>query len=86
MRGHILLTSGRVSSEMLNKAARMQVPIVVSHTSPTSLSVQLAQAWNITLIGYTRRRSFRVYAGEERVVIASSSCSAQLNEPTPSQP
>jgi len=41
---------------------------VISHTSPTSLSVQLAQAWNVTLIGYTRRHSFRVYAGVERVV------------------
>jgi FdhD protein len=64
----ILLTSGRVSSEMLQKVARLGVPIVVSRTSPTSLSVQLAEAWNVTLIGYTRRRSFRVYAGEERVV------------------
>ena len=64
----ILLTSGRVSSEMLQKVARMGVPVVVSRTSPTSLSVQLAQAWGVTLIGYTRRRSFRVYAGEERVV------------------
>jgi formate dehydrogenase assembly factor FdhD len=38
--------------------------------------VQLAEAWNITLIGYTRRRSFRVYAGAERVVVGSDSCSA----------
>jgi FdhD protein len=64
----ILLTSGRVSSEMINKVARMGVPIVISRTSPTSLSVQLAQAWGITLIGYTRRRSFRVYAAAERIV------------------
>ena len=64
---HILLSSGRISSEMVNKAARMQVPIVVSRTSPTSLSVQLAREWRITLIGYTQRRRFRIYAGEERV-------------------
>ena len=64
----ILLTSGRISSEMVQKVARMGVPIVVSRTSPTSLSVQLAQAWGVTLIGYTRRRSFRVYAGEGRVM------------------
>jgi FdhD protein len=64
----ILLTTGRVSSEMVSKVARMGVPIVISRTSPTSLSIQLAQAWSITLIGYTRRRSFRVYAGAERVV------------------
>lgn len=67
MQGCVLLTTGRVSSEMVNKAARMGVPIVISHTSPTSLSIQLAQAWRITLIGYTRRHTFRVYAVEERV-------------------
>jgi FdhD protein len=72
-RGHtltdgILLTSGRISSEMVQKAARMQVPIIISRTSPTSLSVQLAQAWGLTLIGYTRLDTFHVYAGGERVV------------------
>ena len=64
---HILLSSGRISSEMVNKAARMQVPVVVSRTSPTSLSVQLAREWHITLIGYAQRRRFRIYAGEERI-------------------
>jgi FdhD protein len=68
MQDRILLTSGRVSSEMINKVARMGIPIVISRTSPTSLSVQLAQAWGITLIGYTRRRSFRIYAAAERIV------------------
>jgi FdhD protein len=53
---------------MVSKLAHMGVPVVVSRTSPTSLSIRLARAWGITLIGYTRRRSFRVYAGEERVV------------------
>lgn len=67
-RGGVLLTSGRVSSEMVNKVAYMNVPVVVSRTSPTSLSVKLAKAWGITLIGYTRRRSFRVYSGGDRVV------------------
>ena len=66
--GRLLLTSGRISSEMVKKAARMEIPIVISLTSPTSLSVQLAQAWGITLIGYARRRTFRVYTGEERIV------------------
>jgi FdhD protein len=69
----VLLSSGRISSEVVNKAARMQTPVVVSRTSPTSLAVQLARTWHVTLIGYARRRSFRVYAGEER--IAASVCS-----------
>jgi len=68
MQDRILLTSGRISSEMVGKAARMGVPIIVSHTSPTSLAVQLAHTWSITLIGYTRRRSFRVYASAERII------------------
>jgi len=67
-RDYVLLTSGRVSSEMVNKVAYMKVPIVISRTSPTLLSVRLARSWGITLIGYTKRRSFRVYAGEERVI------------------
>jgi FdhD protein len=72
---YVLLSSGRISSEMVSRAARMEVPIIVSRTSPTSLSVELAQAWSITLVGYTRRRSFRVYTGEERVVLPE--CSPQ---------
>jgi FdhD protein len=54
---------------MVNKAGRMSVPVVISRSSPTSLSIQLARAWGITLIGYARQRSFRVYTGKERVVV-----------------
>jgi FdhD protein len=63
----ILLSTGRISSEMLLKAARMQVPVVVSRSSPTSLAVSLARAWEITLAGYVRRTSLNVYAGWRRV-------------------
>ncbi|HRV94231.1 MAG TPA: formate dehydrogenase accessory sulfurtransferase FdhD, partial [Anaerolineae bacterium] len=65
--GKILLASGRISSEMLNKAAKMQIPIVVSRTSPTSLSLQLGRAWHITIIGYARGNRFRVYSAPERI-------------------
>jgi FdhD protein len=67
-RGHILLTSGRISSEMLNKARRLQTPIVCSRTSPTSLSVRLAEAWNITIVAYLRLDRMRVYTYTDRVV------------------
>jgi FdhD protein len=63
----ILLSSGRISSEMLNKAAHMGVPVIASRTSPTSLSVALAQAWGITLIGYARQSRLNVYTGAERL-------------------
>ena len=66
-RDKLLLCTGRISSEMINKAARMGCPIVASRTSPTSMSVQLAREWNITLAGYVRRDSMRVYAHPERL-------------------
>jgi FdhD protein len=66
-RDRILLTTGRLSVEMLNKAAKMQVPVLVSRTSPTDLAVELAKAWGITLIGYARGEQMHVYSGEERV-------------------
>jgi len=66
--GLILLATGRISSEMIQKAVRMGCPIVASRTSPTSLSVGLARQWNITLCGYVRRNHMNVYAHPERLV------------------
>ena len=68
--GMILLATGRISSEMINKAVKMGCPIVASRTSPTSLSVGLAREWNITLCGYVRRTSMNVYAHPERLMNA----------------
>jgi len=61
------MVTGRTSSEMLRKAAVMGCPIVASRTSPTSLSIEMAQAWRITLIGYVRSGRMRVYTWPERL-------------------
>ncbi|MCW5880581.1 MAG: formate dehydrogenase accessory sulfurtransferase FdhD [Anaerolineae bacterium] len=66
-RDRILVTTGRVSSEMMTKAVRMGTPIVVSRTSPTALSVRLADAWGITLVGYARGRRLSVYTHPQRL-------------------
>ena len=58
---HLLLSSGRISSEMLLKAAAMRVPIVVSRTSPTAMSVLLAEHLNVMVVGYVRPDSLNVY-------------------------
>lgn len=71
MQDAILLTTGRVSVEMLGKVARMQVPMVVTLNSPTHLAVELAQAWNITLIGYARGTRMHVYSRQERIWAAA---------------
>ncbi len=64
----ILVTTGRISSEMIQKAARIGVAIVISRTSASSLSVSLAEKWGITLIGYARGGQFVVYTHSERIL------------------
>jgi FdhD protein len=63
----ILMTTGRISSEMLQKAAQLAVPIVISRTSPSSLSIEMAERYGITLIGYARKQRFNVYSNTQRV-------------------
>lgn len=65
-----LLTTGRLSSLLLFKARRMEIPLVVSRTSPTAAAVQLARHWNMTLVGYARAPRLRVYAGAQRLGLA----------------
>jgi FdhD protein len=67
----ILLSSGRISSEMINKARRMGIPIICSRTSPTSLSVALAEAWNIAIVAYLRQDRMRIYTHPERILETS---------------
>jgi FdhD protein len=66
----ILLSTGRVSSEMLLKAARMGVPVVASRTSPTEMAVALAEQLNVTVCGYVRPDGLNLYAGEALVLNA----------------
>lgn len=63
----ILITTGRISSEMLQKAARLNAPILISRTSPSSLSIEMAERYGITLIGYARKHRFNVYSNTQRV-------------------
>jgi FdhD protein len=64
----LLLSTGRISSEMLLKAARMGVPLVASRTSPTEMAVALAEQLGITVVGYVRPDSLNLYTGEAVVV------------------
>src|SRR5437667_3244243 len=59
----LLLSTGRVSSEMLLKAARMGVPVVASRTSPTEMAVALAEQLGVTVCGYVRPDGLNLYAG-----------------------
>jgi len=69
----LLLTTGRLSSEMVLRAARMQTPIVVSRSSPTERAIKLASDLGITLVGYARSSRLSVYSGKERLLVARDS-------------
>lgn len=68
MNGSIVLTTGRISSEMMYKVQKMRAEFIISRSAPTALSVQLAEKMNVTLIGFARGKRMNVYTAVERVV------------------
>jgi len=64
-----MLTSGRISSEMIIKVLKQGIPFLVSRSAPTDAAVKIARDRNITLIGFCRGKRFNIYSGEERVIL-----------------
>ena len=67
LHGDVLCVSGRLSFELVQKAAVAGAPILVGVGAPTSLAVSLAQDRNLTLAGFARNGTVNVYTGAERV-------------------
>lgn len=65
----IIIFSGRVSSEILLKVAKMGVPILVSRSAPTDLALELAEDLGITVVGFARGENFNIYTHCERVLV-----------------
>lgn len=65
--GRLIITSGRVSSEILLKVAKRNVPLLISKAAPTDLGVRLAQDLGVTLIGFARGKKMNLYANEWRL-------------------
>ncbi len=65
--GSLLLTTGRVSSEMVVKCARTRIPLIASMTSPTDLALELAERLGIAVVGYVRGSRLTVYTHGEMV-------------------
>lgn len=66
---HILLVSGRTSFEIMQKAAVAGVPIICAVSAPSSLAVETARRFRMTLIGFLRDQAFNVYTHPERIAL-----------------
>ncbi|MBM3149061.1 MAG: sulfurtransferase FdhD, partial [Chloroflexi bacterium] len=64
----IIVTSGRVSSEILLKVNKRNIPILISKSAPTDQGVKLAKSLGVTLVGFVRGKKMNVYAHEWRIV------------------
>ena len=69
IRDKILIFSGRISSEILIKASKIGVGIILSKSAPTDLAIKLAEDLNITAVGFIRDQSFNIYSHKERIKI-----------------
>ena len=67
LRDHAVMVSGRSSFEILQKCLTAGVPIVCAISAPSSLAVDVARRFNITLVGFLRGNRFNVYSAPERV-------------------
>ncbi|WP_088188089.1 formate dehydrogenase accessory sulfurtransferase FdhD [Desulfosporosinus sp. FKA] len=69
LENHVIFFSGRVSSEILLKVAKMKVPILIARGAPTDMALSQAAALNITVIGFAREQRLNIYTCPERVIV-----------------
>lgn len=80
---HVLFFSGRVSSEILVKVAKMKIPILVARSAPTDLAVALAEELNISLVGFARGDRLNIYTAPERIKLPPLLWRGSRDEPGP---
>jgi FdhD protein len=62
-----VMTTGRISSDIIVKAAKAGIPIIVSHSAPTDLALSIAESANLTVIGFARGNRMSIYCGSDRI-------------------
>lgn len=78
---HVVMVSGRSSYEILQKSLVAGVPVICAVSAPSSLAVELAERFGVTLIGFLRGDCFNVYSGVERIVGERIATRAARREP-----
>ena len=69
MRQCVLLLSGRISYDLVQKASRAQIPFMAAVGAPTNLAVRIANEAGITVVGFLGDRSYNIYSGWERILL-----------------
>jgi len=64
---NILLLSGRISFELVQKSAVAGIPIIAAFGAPSSLAIELAEEMNISLVGFLKKDKFNIYSGKDRI-------------------
>ena len=63
----IILTSGRISSEMLKKCCKLEIPVICSLSAPTNAAVKTAEEKDMTIVGYLRSDRGKIYSCNRRI-------------------
>lgn len=71
MSGAVMMVSGRLSFELVQKCVAAKIPVLAGISAPTSLAVRMADALGVTLVGFLRDDGMNVYAHAERITVAT---------------
>ena len=68
MRNSVLFTSGRISSEIIFKLQKAEIPVIISRSAPTNQAVKLAKEFGISLVCFVRGKRMNIYSGKDRII------------------